>query len=507
MSAVSAVIQLHPEDDVLIARVALNAGQILPTGGIAVRNDIPAGHKIAVRDIAKGEGVRRYNQIIGFASQPILKGEHVHEHNLTVGDAFARDYAFSADTHPTDYVDKPATFMGIVRQNGQIATRNYIGVLVSVNCAATVARAIADHFRGDALKDYPNVDGVVALTHSSGCASGADSEGMHAVQRTLAGFARHPNFAGVLMVGLGCETNQISTLSEKYHLEEGKMYHNLIIQETGGTAKSIEKGIELVKVMLDQANQIQREPVPASKLVLGLECGGSDGYSGISANPVLGAASDILVRHGGTVVLAETPEIYGAEHLLTRRAVSEAVGQKLVDRINWWTDYCARNKAEMNNNPSAGNKVGGLTTILEKSLGAVVKGGHTNLTAVYEYAEPITERGFVFMDTPGYDPAAITGQIAGGCNIICFTTGRGSAIGSKPAPCVKIATNTAMYQRQVDDMDLNCGTVVDGDATIEEMGEVLFQLLLDVASGKQTKSEEFGYGELEFIPWHIGVMM
>ena len=376
-----------------------------------------------------------------------------------------------------------------------------------MNCSATVAHGIADAFKGSALAEFSNVDGVVALTHGSGCGMDVQGESMKVLRRTLGGYARHVNFAGVLIVGLGCEANQISALLGAEHLEEGPLLRTFSIQDTGGTTKTIARGVAMVKEMLPSANELIREPVPASHLILGLQCGGSDGYSGITANPALGAAVDLLVRNGGTAILSETPEIYGAEHLLTRRAVSREVGEKLIERIRWWEEYTARNRGEMNNNPSPGNKAGGLTTILEKSLGAVAKGGTTNLVAVYEYAEPVTAKGFVYMDTPGYDPVSATGQVAGGANMICFTTGRGSAYGCAPAPSLKLSTNTSLWQRQEEDIDINCGEIVDGTATVNEMGERFFRMMLDTASGKKTKSEQHGYGQNEFVPWYLGAVM
>src|SRR5690606_8701464 len=376
--------------------------------------------------------------------------------------AFARDHRIGADAEPTDYVPEHqrAVFDGIVREDGRIATRNYIGVLASVNCSATVARYIADRFRGPALAEFPNVDGVVALTHGSGCGMGASGEGYQALQRTIAGYARHPNFAGVLVVGLGCEANQIGALLHNEGLTQSDTLHAFTIQDTGGTAATVREGVARIEAMLPAANRVERRPVPASALTLALQCGGSDAYSGISANPALGAAADLLVWHGGTACLAETPEIYGAEHLLTRRAVSREVGEKLIARIRWWEDYTQRLNGSMDNNPSPGNKAGGLTTILEKSLGAAAKGGTTNLVDVYRYAEPIAARGFVFMDTPGYDPASVTGLVAGGCNVVCFTTGRGSVFGCKPVPSLKLATNTPLYRRMTADLDVNRGPIV-----------------------------------------------
>jgi len=380
-----------------------------------------------------------------------------------------------------------------------------------VNCSATAARAIADHFRRDihpeALAAFPNVDGVVALTHGMGCATDSEGEELEVLRRTLGGYARHPNFAAVLVVGLGCETNQIQGLVAQEGLQEGADLVTFSIQDTGGTAKTVARGVELIQGMLPRANRVRRQPVPASHLVVGLQCGGSDGYSGISANPALGAAVDRLVRHGGTAILSETPEIYGGEHLLTRRAVSPAVAEKLLARIAWWERYTARNGMKMDNNPSAGNKAGGLTTILEKSLGAIAKSGTTSLVDVYAFAERVAAKGFVYMDTPGYDPVSATGQVAGGANLICFTTGRGSAYGCAPSPSLKLSTNTALWLKQQEDIDIDCGGIVEGLETVDDAGERIFRLMLDTASGRATKSELHGYGQNEFVPWQLGAVM
>lgn len=503
-------IRLHAQDDVLIAIRQLVSGTRIEGEHVTVAGLIPPGHKIATHAVAPGAAIRRYGQIIGFATQAIRAGEHVHTHNLAVGE-FTRDYAFSQELKTLEATGSPARFNGIVRADGRIATRNYIGILTSVNCSATVARAIADAFRRDihpeALAAFAGVDGVVALTHGSGCAVDSEGEGLKILQRTLAGYACHPNFWGVLVIGLGCETNQISRLVETQGLAVGKKLRTFTIQDSGGTTRAVVQGIAMVRDMLQQAHAVRRQPVDAKHLTVGLQCGGSDGYSGISANPVLGAAVDLLVQHGGTAILSETPEIYGAEHLLTRRAVTPEVGRKLIARIAWWEAHCARNGAQMNNNPSAGNKAGGLTTVLEKSLGGIAKAGSTNLNEVYEYAQPIQSgSGLVFMDTPGYDPVSATGQVAGGANLICFTTGRGSAYGCVPSPSLKLATNSALMQRQADDMDLNCGEVLDGTKTIDELGASLFQMMLDTASGKPSKSETHGYGQNEFVPWQISVL-
>jgi altronate hydrolase len=501
LQAADLTIRLHPEDDVVIARVEIPAGTLLTKESVRAVTPIPAGHKIAVRDIAKGKPAHRYNQIIGFATRDIKAGEHVHLHNLAMGE-FERDYAFSQGKKETEYEKNPATFQGIVRADGRVATRNFIGILTSVNCSATVARMVARHFE-NRLDDFPNVDGVIALTHKTGCGMSM-GEGMDVLRRTMAGYARHPNFFAVQVVGLGCEHNQIANLVSTQQLKRSDKLATYTIQEKGGTMKAVREGIARIEALLPEANKVKREPVPASRLILGLQCGGSDGYSGISANPALGAAVDLLVKNGGTAILSETPEIYGAEHLLTRRAVSREVGEKLVARIRWWEEYTRRNDMEMNNNPAPGNKAGGITTVLEKSLGGITKGGTTNLVDVYEYAQPVTAKGFVFMDTPGFDPVSATGQVAGGANMICFTTGRGSAYGCKPAPSLKLATNSALFEHQEEDMDINCGTIIDGKESVGEVGARFFQLILETASGRRSKSEAFGYGEDEFAPWTIG---
>ncbi len=504
-------IRLHPSDDVLIARAQLVGGASIEN--ITVKGLIPAGHKVATHPLAAGDPVRRYNQIIGFASRAIAAGEHVHSHNLDMGPNkgdFERDYAFGADVKP-EPARLEASFMGIKRADGRVATRNYIGILSSVNCSATAARAIADHFSRHnhpaALADFPNVDGVIALTHGTGCGMDGDGMGMQLLRRTLTGYATHANFAAVLVVGLGCESNQINAWLANSSLQEGATLRVFNIQDSGGTGKTVAKGIALVHDMLPKANAVKREPCSAAHITIGLQCGGSDGYSGISANPALGAAVDLLVAHGGSAILSETPEIYGAEHLLTRRAVKREVGEKLIQRIKWWEHYTAINQGEMNNNPSPGNKAGGLTTILEKSLGAVAKGGTSNLQAVYEYAEKVTAHGFVYMDTPGYDPVSATGQVAGGANLICFTTGRGSAYGCAPSPSLKLSTNTALWQKQEDDIDINCGEIIDGTSSVAEMGRRIFDRVLATASGEKSKSELHGYGQNEFVPWQVGAVM
>ena len=506
-TAAPRTIHLNGLDNIVVAVDVIEPGA-RTAQGVAALKRVPKGHKMAIAPIPKGAPIHKFGQIIGFASQDIEPGGWVHEHNVEMHD-FARDYRYCEDAREEIMVapEARATFEGFRRASGKTGTRNYLAVLTSVNCSASVARFMAKEIeRSDILRGYPNIDGVIALVHGTGCGIAAKGEGFDALKRTQWGYASNPNIAGVLLVGLGCEVFQIGRMKQEYGIVEGDMFRSMTIQETGGTRKTIESGVARLKEMLPIANRARRETRPASELMLALQCGGSDGYSGITANPALGSAVDVLVRHGGTAILSETPEIYGAEHLLTRRAATRAVGEKLTGMIRWWEDYCARNGGEMNNNPSPGNKAGGLTTILEKSLGATAKGGTTRLNGVFHYAEPVTAKGFVFMDTPGYDPVSATGQVAGGANILAFTTGRGSAYGCKPTPSVKLATNSDMFRRMEEDMDINCGDILDG-VTIENKGQEIFDVLLKISSGERSKSESLGYGDAEFVPWQIGATM
>jgi altronate hydrolase len=499
-------LRLHAADNLVVAVDPIEIGQQIE--GVAATARVMRGHKMASRPIAKGEPILKFGQIIGFAGEDIAPGAHIHTHNCTFA-AFERDYRHAEHAAAEDVlpVDQQATFEGFRRANGRAGTRNYIGILTSVNCSATVAAFMAKELeRSGILADYPNIDGVIPLVHGGGCALDVNGEGYEVLKRTQWGYATNPNMGGVVMVGLGCEGFQISRWKEAYGISESDTFRTMTIQEVGGTKKTVLAGVDAIRTMLPTVNAARRETVPASELCLALQCGGSDGYSGITANPALGHAVDLLVRHGGTAILSETPEIYGAEHLLTRRAATREVGEKLVGIIRWWEDYTARNRMSMDNNPSPGNKAGGLTTILEKSLGAAAKGGSTTLRAVYHYAEKVEARGFVYMDTPGYDPVAATGQVAGGANILAFTTGRGSAYGCKPTPSFKLATNTGVYQHMIDDMDINCGDVLDG-VSLEDKGREIFELILRIASGERSKSEQLGYGDAEFVPWQIGATM
>ncbi|WP_116599410.1 UxaA family hydrolase [Primorskyibacter marinus] len=493
-------VRLSAEDNVVTAISPLAVGD---EGATAL---IPRGHKMSAVAIPKGAPVIKYAQVIGYAAEDIAQGAHVHTHNLEFRNVDT-EYEFSTNLRPVAPAKTRDTFMGYRRASGRVGTRNYIAVLTSVNCSATAARKIAAHFTDERLAAFPNVDGVVAFVHGTGCGMAGSGDGFEALQRVMWGYARNPNVAAVLMAGLGCEMNQIDWLIEAYGLVPGPLFQSMNIQDVGGLRKSVELGIRKIESMLPLVNDVQREKCPASELMVALQCGGSDAWSGITANPALGHACDLLVAQGGTGVLAETPEIYGAEHLLTARAADREIGDKLIGLIRWWEDYTSRNLGSMDNNPSPGNKKGGLTTILEKSLGAAAKGGTTPLTGVYKYAEPVTKPGFAFMDSPGYDPASVTGQIASGCNLVTFTTGRGSAFGAKPSPSLKIATNTEMYNRMTEDMDINAGTILTDGMTVEQVGREIYETLLHVASGEKTKSEAQGLGDYEFVPWQIGAVM
>lgn len=502
---------LRDNDDVAVAKKTIKAGARLENGSLTITaaETIPAGHKIALRALAGGAPVRKYGQIIGFTTRDISPGEHVHTHNLAMRD-FQRTYEIATETTLVERYapEKMRFFQGYSRPAGRVGTRNYIAVISSVNCSASVSQYIAERFKGpDLPRDFPGVDGVVAFTHKSGCAiqPGAPQA---LLERVLAGLARHPNIGGYVLIGLGCEVAQVHLLVERYGLDQllpGETAPTFMtVQNQGGTRKSVEAGVAAVARLLPSVNAARRTPQPVSKLILAENCGGSDGNSGITANPALGVASDELVRYGGTSVLAETPEIYGAEHLLVRRAVSREVGEKLIGFIRWWEEHARQHSATIDNNPSYGNREGGLTTIYEKSLGAVAKAGQAPLAAVYEYAEPVTASGLCFMDTPGFDPVSMTGLVCGGCNIGVFTTGRGSVYGCKPTPCIKVATNTPLYNWMNEDMDLNAGTILDGSESVSQVGLRLFEKMLTVASGEKTKSELAGMGDEEFAPWILG---
>ena len=508
------LLQLHATDNVALTLGNIKSSDICSVSGepektLLIHEDIPKMHKVALCSIDVGEPIKKYGQVIGYASKAIVAGQHVHGHNCMMGEV-AKDYDFCKNAVATSFVpeEKRATFQGYKRASGKTGTRNYIGIITTVNCSSTVARQIAAHYAlpGN-LDGWANVDGVVALTHSSGCGMRDGDEGYETLRRTFEGYLRHPNFGGVLLVGLGCETMQVEKVLQESGLANSDLFQAYTIQESGGTRAAIDKGITYIESILPNVNQCSREITPASELILAVQCGGSDAFSGITANPALGIAGDILVRHGGTVIYSETPEIYGAEHLLTQRAVTPEVAEKVLERIRWWEEYTRANGFELDNNPSPGNKQGGLTTILEKSLGAQAKSGSTMLMDVYKYAEPVKAKGLVFMDSPGFDPVSVTGQVASGANVVCFTTGRGSAFGYKPVPSIKLSSNSDVYKNMQEDIDINCGLVIDGEKSLNEMGEEIFSNILAVASGEPTKSELLGYGDTEFNPWKIGAVL
>ena len=489
------LIVLHENDDVGVAKQATET--------------VPAMHKVALRALVSGDPIRKFNQIIGYATQAIAVGEHVHTHNCAWGEIETK-LTPGSEAKPTAMTPKSTrqTFNGFRRISGGAGTRNYLGIVTSVNCSATVARQIVREIdRSGILDDYPNVDGIVPMVHGRGCGMSGSGRGYDSLKRLLAGYAGHPNFGGVLLVGLGCEVMQSGEVAKASGLAGSDRFKHLVIQQSGGTRKTIEAGVDAVRSMLPLLDADRRKPIPVSELTLALQCGASDAFSGITANPALGRAVDLLVQSGGTAILAETTEIYGAEHLLARRAETPQVAASLLGLIDWWRSHTASTGEEIDNNPSPGNKAGGLTTILEKSLGAVSKGGTTNLVGVYQYGEQIDKKGLVFMDSPGFDPVSVTGQVASGANVICFTTGRGSAFGFKPVPSIKLASNSALFQRQHEDIDINCGVVVDDVKSLDEMGADIFAEVIAVASGKATKSELLGYGDDEFTPWIVGAVL
>jgi len=502
-TAENSAIHLHPTDNVAVARVSISAGATLRVDGMPVTtlDPIPAGHKVALWDIQEGEVVERYGQVIGRAKLPIDAGRHIHTHNLAFEELHL-DYQFPTEETPAPEPRPDApTFMGYLREDGRVGTRNYIAVVAASNCAAHTAECIARSYEGEALP--PGVDGVVAFPHGEGCghAFGPDVDQL---RRTLAGVLVHPNVSAAIILGLGCEVNQIDHYLGPNGPRSSRLA-GMTLQSSGGTRATVDAARRQIHTFLEQAAAEQRTPAPASKIVLGLNCGGSDSFSGITANPALGYCSDLLAALGGTPVLAETPEIFGAEHLLVKRARNREVAEKLLDCVRRYKEYLNRFDGSFDDNPSPGNKEGGLTNILEKSLGAVAKGGTSPLIDVYDFAEPVTAHGFTFMNTPGYDPVSLTGLAAGGCNLIAFTTGRGSAIGFPTIPVVKLATNSNTYRRMTDNMDVNAGAIADGESTVQQIGQQVFDLLLEVASGRPTCAERLGHKE--FVPWRIGPVM
>lgn len=502
----SPVIRLDEKDNIVVARVPVMKGTEIKAEGITAQSDIPLGHKIAACPIKKGDPVFKYNTIIGYASRDVVPGTHMHNDTIEFGKV-SREYDFCADYRPVELIpkEKRMTFQGFVRENGEVGTRNYIAVAVASNCSATVVRKITAYFTPEVMKRYPNVDGVVPLITTLGCGmEKGDTVPMNYLRRVIAGHIENPNFAGALVCALGCENNNIDEFFKKESWTENRMLRKLTIQDHGA-AKSVELGIQMIEEMLPAANRCHRETVSAGHLKIGLQCGGSDSFSGTSANPALGKAMDILVANGGTACLSETTELFSTEEIFVRRAKTEEVGRKLLKRLEWWLEYCKGKNSQINGKVTPGNNAGGLTNILEKALGSAKKGGSTPLNEVYGYAEKITEKGLVIMDAPSYDPASATAQFAGGCNLCIFTTGCGSCYGSQYFPTIKVSSNTQLFKRMPDDMDINAGAVIDGDKTLDDAAHEIICKMLRVASGEKTKSEAFGMGGEEFVPWGIGI--
>ena len=502
---------LRQSDNVGVLRLPLNAGDVIEVGDrrIEVREAIAPGHKIALLPIAQGSPVFKYGEIIANATCEIAPGAWVHTHN-TAPDFCGRDYEYATRAPITELFppEQVPTFMGYQRDNGDVGTRNYIAVIATSNCSSHVVAGIAEQLR-HVGPETRGVDGVVAIPHQEGCGH-SQGEDTWQLERTIAGMIFHPNVGAVLMVSLGCEVNQISkylgtTQLGQQSFRKGKIIVGLEMQSSGGTRKTIEAGVRQVEELIKQCQTMKRAPQPLGKILLGTNCGGSDAFSGISANPAVGVCSDLLVRSGGTSVLAEIPECMGAEHLLTRRAIDEATGRKVIDVVNWYRGYLNRFGGKWDDNPSPGNKAGGITNVAEKALGGVAKGGTTALTGVYAYAERIDRKGFVLMNTPGYDPVSLTGIAAGGANMIVFTTGRGSGIGSPVVPVIKIASNSRIAAVMEDNIDINAGSIVDGKETVEDVGQRIFDLIRRVASGERTKSELLGHKE--FVPWRVGPVL
>ncbi len=497
------LVRMHECDNVAVARVRVAAGERLVLGAsqVTARETIPAGHKIALAPIARGEKVLRYGEAIGLASVPILAGAHVHTGNVSYEELSP---AYEYPPEPLPFPAPPASmpaFLGYARPDGRAGTRNYIAVMAASNCSAHVVNLVARSYEGASLPE--NVDGVVAFPHGDGCghAIGPDTE---MLERIVNGVLDHPNVSGALIIGLGCEVNQLGHYLNGTLAKESRLV-GLSLQASGGTPGTLQAARQEIARLMERAAAERRVELPASKLCLGLNCGGSDSFSGVTSNPALGSCTDTLARMGATVVLAETPEVFGAEHLLARRARSREVAEKFLGLVQSYKTYLAQFGSNFNDNPSPGNKEGGLSTILEKSLGAVAKGGTSTLMDVYPYAARVETPGLVFMSTPGYDPVSLTGLAAGGVNLIAFTTGRGSAIGFPTIPVVKISSNTRIWHAMRDNMDLNAGRIGDGEITIEAMGREIFERLMEVASGRQTASERWGHGE--FVPWRIGPFM
>ena len=501
-------IQVSPRDNVAVAKRALARGDrvVLPDGdSVAIRGTVTPGHRFATRPIPASELVLQYGQPIG-TSKGMAVGDPISHDNM--GDEVPFDRELPADLHHPETELLPegerACFAGFRRPDGRVGTRNWVLIVPTSMCASHEAAQIATvaEFTLWSREKFPHVDGVVALPHNKGCGS-SEGSNLEVMLRTLANYAGHPNVGAVLFMDLGCEKTNLellrSYLGDRGGLGWDKPVAWLGIQEAGGTQAAIQRGLAAIEGMLPEANATAREECSAADLVLGVKCGGSDGFSGLSANPALGHCSDLVVRSGGTVLITEIPEFCGAEHLFARRARNAEVGRQVFEAVDWYADYASKFGTVLAENPSPGNVAGGLLNITIKSLGAMAKAGTTRVEGVTGYAEPPRGRGLHLMQGPGYDQESTPGLVGAGCNAVIFTTGRGTTIGNAIAPVIKLASNTPVFQRMGDDLDLNAGTIIDGTETIPEVGQRVFDHLVELASGETlARAEVNKHREFQF---------
>jgi altronate hydrolase len=498
---------VSPKDNVAVvkAKTEKDLSVVLPDKHIVtLKSEVPLGHRFATREIPEGDFVLQYGQPIG-TSLGIEKGEWISPENMSNSVPIVRDLPKDLSTPEPDYIEvsERATFQGFKRPDGRIGTRNFVLIVPTSMCASHEATNISmmAEFLHYKREKFPNVDGVVAIPHNKGCGC-QDAENIEIMLRTLANYADHPNVGGVILIDLGCEKTNLSKV-EKFLLNRdyriNKPFAKIGIQEVGGTQKAIETGLEEVQKMLPIVNQAKREEFSASELVLGVKCGGSDGFSGISANPSLGFASDLLVRNGGTVLITEVPEFCGAEHILANRSKDVETGRKVYEMVDWYKDYAGKFGAVLNENPSPGNVKGGLLNITIKSLGAIAKAGTTRVEGVLGYAETVKNKGLNLMQGPGYDQESTPGLVAAGATVVVFTTGRGTTIGNAIAPVIKLSSNNEIFERMNNDIDISAGNVIEGTESIEQVGERLFEHICKVASGEiPAKAEILKHREFQF---------
>lgn len=498
---------VNPDDNVAVVKNQTSAGLtvVLPGGvPLTIGDAVPPGHRFATSDIPAGEFVRQYGQPIG-TSLGIARGEWVTHDNMTDDVPVVRNLPDDLHTPAPDYfpADQIETFAGFRRADGRVGTRNFVLIVPTSMCASHEATQISmmAEFLHYSREKYPNVDGVVAIPHNKGCGC-QDGSTLDVMMRTLSNYADHPNVGGVILIDLGCEKTNLSFV-EKYLTKREKPIQKPVfkigIQDVGGTQAAIEIGLAEVAKMLPEVNKCVREEFPVSELVLGVKCGSSDGFSGISANPALGYCSDLLVRSGGTVLLTEVPEFCGAEHILANRAKDSVIGRKIYAMVDWYKDYASKFGAVLNENPSTGNKAGGLLNITIKSLGAIVKAGTTRIEDCIEYAETPTARGINLMQGPGYDQESTPGLVASGATVVVFTTGNGTTIGNAITPVIKLASNNRVFERMANDLDISAGNVIEGTESIVEVGTRLFEHVRRTASGEiQAKAEILKHREFQF---------